>query len=61
MLEPVLDGRAGDSKEFCDLLSWDVMVDRGKRLQSEVLRICVHGAHPHTGPLLTQAAVTHPA
>jgi hypothetical protein len=45
------------SKEFADLLSWYATIDGGKRLQSEVLRVCIHGEHPRIGPLLTQAAV----
>src|SRR5215212_6868879 len=56
-LEPALEGRAGDSEEVLDLLSWDATVDGGEHFQSEVLRICVHGHHFHAGPLLTQAAV----
>jgi hypothetical protein len=56
-LEPALDGGAGDSKEFCDFFSRDAPVDGGKRLQSEVLRVGVHGHCFHVGLLLTQAAV----
>ena len=56
-LQPALDGRAGDSKEFSDLPSWDATVDGSERLQSEVFRVCVHEEHSHVGPLLKQAAV----
>ncbi len=58
-LEPALDGRARDSKEFCDLLSRDAAVDSGERLQPEVLRVGVHGHNFHVGSLLTQAAVRY--
>ena len=42
-IRSALDGGAEDSEEFLDLPSWDATVDSDKRLQSEVLRVCVHG------------------
>src|SRR5215208_804536 len=42
-VEPALDGGAGDPKELCDLPPRYAAVYCGERLQSEVLRIGVHG------------------
>ena len=48
----------GDPEEVCDLLSRDAAVYCGERLQSEVLRVCVHGHYFRVGPLLTPRALS---
>jgi hypothetical protein len=56
-LEPTFDGRVGDHEEVLNLLSRYAAVYCGKRLQSEVPRISVHGGHSRAGSLLMQTAV----
>jgi hypothetical protein len=51
-LQRAFDGREGDSKEACDLLSRDPAVDSGEHSQSEVLRVGVRRHYYLAGSLL---------